>query len=71
MPVPIASDEQRFPRLKIIKIYLKTPMSQEKLSESAITCIKKEEMRNLEYKNVFSDFSKGKTSEINLIFIYF
>ena len=55
--VTVASTERRFSKLKIIKSYLRSTMSQERLSELAILSIEIEILEELEYKNLISQFT--------------
>ena len=57
IPVTVASTERRFSKLKIIKSYLRSTMSQERLSELAILSIENEILEELEYKNLISQFA--------------
>ena len=55
--VTVASTERGFSKLKIIKSYLRSTMSQERLSELAILSIENEILEELEYKNLISQFT--------------
>ena len=55
--VTVASTERSFSKLKIIKSYLRSTMSQERLSELAILSIENEILEELEYKNLISQFT--------------
>ena len=57
IPVIVASAERRFSKLKLIKSYLRSTISQERLSGLTILSIEKEMLEELEYKNLISQFA--------------
>ena len=57
--------EMSFSKLKLIKSYLRSTMSQERLSGLAILSIEKEILTELECKNLISNFASQKTRKIN------
>ena len=63
--VTIASVERNFSKLKLIKSYLKSTMSQERLSGLAILSIEKEMLAELECKNLINNFASQKARKIN------
>ena len=65
IPVAVASAEISFSKLKLIKSYLRSTMSQERLSGLAILPIKKEMLAELECKNLISNFASQKARKIN------
>ena len=60
IPVTVASIERSFSKLKLIKSYLRSTMSQEKLSGLVILSIEKKILVKLEYKNLISNFVSQK-----------
>ena len=62
--VIVASAERSFSKLKLIKSYLRSTMSRERLSELAIS-IEKEMLAELECKNLISNFASQKARKIN------
>ena len=52
-------------KLKLIKSYLRSTMSQEELSGLAILSIEKEMLAKLECKNLISNFASQKVRKIN------
>ena len=62
--VTVASVERSFSKLKLIKSYLRSTMSRERLSELAIS-IEKEMLAKLECKNLISNFASQKARKIN------
>jgi hypothetical protein len=63
--VTAASTEISFLKLKLIKSYLRSTMSQERLNGLAILLIEKEMLKKLEYKNLISNFASQKVRRIN------
>ena len=63
--VTIASTEISFSKLKLIKSYLRSTMSQERLSGLAILSIEKEMLAEFECKNLISNFASQKARKIN------
>ena len=65
IPVTVASVERSFSKLKLIKSYLRSTMSQERLSRLAILSIEKEMLEELKYKNLISNFASQKVRKID------
>ena len=65
IPVTLASAERSFSKLKLIKSYLKSTMSQERLNGLTILSIEKEMLVELKCKNLISNFASQKTRKIN------
>ena len=65
IPVTIASIERSFSKLKLIKSYLRSTMSQERLSGLAILSIKKKMLEELEYKILISQFASQEARKID------
>ncbi|KAL4597957.1 hypothetical protein ACB092_11G025900 [Castanea dentata] len=61
----IAIVEISFSKLKLIKLYLRSTMSQERLSGLAILSIEKEMFEELEYKNLINQFASQKARKID------
>ena len=64
--VTVAPAERSFSKLKLIKSYLRSTMSQKRLGNLAILSIEKDLVSKLEYKNLISDFASQKARKINL-----
>ena len=60
-----SSAKRSFSKLKLIKSYLRSTMSQEKLSGLVILSIENEMLKELEYKNLISQFAYQKVRKIN------
>ena len=54
-----------FLKLKLIKSYLRSTISQERLSRLAIPLIENKMLEELEYKNLISQFTSQKARKIN------
>nr|XP_014349178.1 PREDICTED: zinc finger MYM-type protein 1-like [Latimeria chalumnae] len=60
LPVSSANAERSFSRLKIIKNYLQSSMSEERLSDLALLSIERDLADKLEYEKVIDTFAKMK-----------
>ena len=65
IPLTIASAKRSFLKLKLIKLYLRSTISQERLNGLAILSIKKEMLAKLECKNLISNFASQKARKTN------
>ena len=65
IPITVASTERSFSKLKIIKSYLRSTMSQDRLNGLAILSIEKDILANLEYKELINNFASQKARKIN------
>ena len=63
--VTVASAERSFSKFKLIKSYLRSTMSQEKLSGLAVLSVEKEMLKALKYKNLISNFASQKVRKID------
>ena len=57
LPVTVASEERSFSKLKLIKSYLWSTMSQERLNGLAILCIEKNMLENIDFEDIIDDFA--------------
>ena len=62
--VTVASTKRSFSKLKLIKSYLRSTMSQERLSGLTILSIENEMLEELKYKNLISQFASQKVRKI-------
>ena len=65
IPITVASAKRSFLKLKLIKSYLRSTMSQERLNGLAILSIEKEMLEELKYKNLISNFASQKARKID------
>ncbi|WOG86706.1 hypothetical protein DCAR_0205924 [Daucus carota subsp. sativus] len=57
IPITVASAERSFSKLKLLKSYLRSTMSQERLNGLALLSIENSLLENVDYKNIISDFA--------------
>ena len=57
LPVTVASTERSFSKLKLLKSYLRSSMSQERLNDLAILCIEKNILENIDVDTIINDFA--------------
>jgi hypothetical protein len=60
MLVTVASAERSFSKLKLLKNYLKSAMSQERLNELATLCIEKKLLDKVDSNTITNDFASKK-----------
>ena len=60
-----SSAERSFSKLKLIKSYIRSVMSQERLSRLVILSIEKEMLKKLKYKKLISNFTSQKGRKID------
>jgi hypothetical protein len=66
MSVTVASGERSFSKLKLIKMYLRSTMSQERLTNSAILSIENEITKNIDFEDIIEDFASKNSRKIKL-----
>lgn len=57
MPVTVASAERSFSKLKLLKNYLRSVMSQERLNGLATLCIEKKLLDEIDIDSIIADFA--------------
>ena len=57
MPVTVASAERTFSKLKLLKNYLRSVMSQERLNGLATLCIEKKLLDKIDIEAIINDFA--------------
>uniref|UniRef100_A0A8C6WW11 TTF-type domain-containing protein n=1 Tax=Neogobius melanostomus TaxID=47308 RepID=A0A8C6WW11_9GOBI len=64
LPVTVASGERSFSALKLIKTYLRTTMSQERLSALALLSIEQKVWKTLDMESVIARFAEAKARKV-------
>jgi hypothetical protein len=64
IPVTIASAERSFSKLKLIKSYLRSTMSQARLSGLAILSIEKNMLEKIDYKSLINNFVSKRAGKM-------
>jgi hypothetical protein len=67
IPVTVASAERSFSKLKLIKTYLRTTMSQERLSGLAMISIENEYLDKLNYDDLIEEFASKNARKSNFL----
>lgn len=67
IPITVASSERSFSKLKLIKNYLRTTMSQERLCGLALLSIEKDIASKLDYNDFIAEFAAKKARKVTLI----
>ncbi|GJZ45425.1 putative retrotransposon protein [Tanacetum coccineum] len=57
IPVTVASAERSFSKLKLLKSYLRSTMSQERLNGLALIAIENEQLDNIDYEDLMNSFA--------------
>jgi len=57
IPVSVASGERSFSKLKLIKFYLRSIMSQQRLKRLALLSIEKDFLNKINYDNLLDNFT--------------
>ena len=60
IPITVATAENSFLKLKLLKSYIKSTMLQDRLNELAILSIESEVLELLDYKTLINDFAAKK-----------
>jgi len=63
LPVSVASDERSFSKLKLIKTYLRSSMTQERLSDLGLLSIEKVRFTDIDRNAIVRDFANAKASK--------
>ena len=68
VPITAATAERSFSKLKLIKNFLRSSMSQERLSGLALLLIGNERAKNLDFRKVIQQFARAKARRKNFKF---
>ena len=68
VPVTIATAERSFFKLKLIKNFLQSFMSQQSVSGLGLLSIKNETAKNLDFRNIIQQFASAKARRKNFRF---
>ncbi len=66
LPVTVASSERSFSSLKLIKTYLRSTMTQKRLSALAVISIEQEVRKSLDMESVIARFAEAKARKARL-----
>lgn len=69
MPTTSACSERSFSKLKLIKKYLRSTMSQSRISNLAIISIESDEANKIEYNEIIDSFAEQKARKAVFQFI--
>jgi len=65
IPTTVASGERSFSKLKLIKNYLRTTMTQERLNSLAMISIERGIVQSLDYSQLIRDFAAIKARKVD------
>ncbi|XP_066361267.1 uncharacterized protein [Miscanthus floridulus] len=66
IPVTVASAERSFSKLKLLKTYLRSTMTQERLNDLAIIALEGEMLEKIDYEHIIEDFISKNTTRMML-----
>ena len=66
VPVTVASAERNFSKLKLLKNYLRSTMTQERLNDLATLCIEKKLLDEIDINSIIDDFVSQNVRRIFL-----
>ena len=64
LPVSVASGERSFSKLKLIKAYLRSTMSDERLASLAILSIENEVAKEMDFSQIVEEFANAKSRKV-------
>jgi hypothetical protein len=64
LPVSVASCERSFSKIKLIKSYLRSTMSQDRFTKLAILSIESEVASSIDFSDVIKDFAAIKSKKV-------
>jgi hypothetical protein len=66
IPVTVASAERSFSKLKLLKTYLRSAITQERLNDLAIIALEGEMLEKIDYECIIEDFISKNTKKMML-----
>uniref|UniRef100_A0A453SMN5 HAT C-terminal dimerisation domain-containing protein n=2 Tax=Aegilops tauschii subsp. strangulata TaxID=200361 RepID=A0A453SMN5_AEGTS len=66
IPVTVASAERSFPKLKLLKSYMRTTMTQQRLTDLATIALESEVLEKIDYEDIIEDFISRNTKRMML-----
>ena len=66
IPVIVASVEQSFIKLKLLKSYLRSAMTQERLNDLAMIALENDMLEKIDYERIIEDFISKNAQRIKL-----
>ena len=66
IPVIVASVERSFSKLKLLKFYLRSTMTQERLNDLAMIALESDILEKIDYKSIIEDFISRNTTRMKL-----
>ena len=64
IPVTVASVERSFIKLKLLKSYLRSTMTQERLNNLAMIALKSDMLEKIDYERIIEDFISKNAQRI-------
>ena len=66
IPVTVASAERSFSKLKLLKSYLPSTMTQERLNDLAMIVLESDILEKIDYKSIIEDFISRNPTRMRL-----
>ena len=67
IPITVASGERTFSKLKLIKSYIRSTMTEDRLNALAIISIENEIAKKLDFDKLIDDFASIKARRVKLL----
>lgn len=62
-----AEGERSFSRLKLIKNYLRSTMSQSRLALLTLMCVERDILKSIEFESIIKDFAQSKNRKMIIL----
>uniref|UniRef100_A0A8I7B0C9 HAT C-terminal dimerisation domain-containing protein n=1 Tax=Hordeum vulgare subsp. vulgare TaxID=112509 RepID=A0A8I7B0C9_HORVV len=66
IPVTVASAEKSFCKLKLLKSYMRTTMTQQRLNDLATIALESEVLEKIDYEDIIEDFISKNTARMRM-----